>query len=208
MSIKTTHKFYACQSFIVVFCTIVITNGCATVDKIISDPTSTPSSPPTSTPSPPDNVTPSPTPTDTSQSSNPNAENGGSLESLPIPRECSSPNQAEYVYGNYKLGWTIGGSRYEGLLHMEGQIGKMRVQYFDEYINRTQTVDQTMKLASCTWGLVMLGFNPVFADTNQEHPTYAADNLIFRRETNGDVTIMNYDDQGLAVLVEIEPLSD
>lgn len=172
-----------------------------TLDELLSD-TPSPSSTNSTPVSSPD--TPVSSPTSTSPNT-PNTEsNDEQLDQLVKTRECRPPNEAEYVFGDYKLGWTFGGERHEGLLQMKGRIGKMRIQYFDEANNKTDTVDQTMVLASCTKGLIMLGFNPVIADTNQTHPTYVADNLIYRREINGDESIENQDDSGVTVPVEIE----
>lgn len=199
MNSRKTYIFHITQVLFILFCTVPFISGCETVDKMIfSTPTD-----PTPTSSPAD-----PTPTPTFQPSAPENTDDEQLDRLVRTKECIPPNQAEYVFGNYKLGWTMSGDRHEGLLLMKGRVGKMRIQYFNESINQTETVDQTMVLASCTKGLTMFGFNPVLADTGQEHPVYAADNLIFRRETNGDTTIINYDDQGVVVPVEIEQSSN
>lgn len=90
---------------------------------------------------------------------------------------------------------------------MEGRIGTMRIKFFNPATNQTDAVDQTMVLASCTKGLVMFGFNPVVAGTDEKISTYSADNLIIRRETNGNITIINSDDQGISSPVEIEEMS-
>ncbi|GAB1541960.1 hypothetical protein NUACC21_46330 [Scytonema sp. NUACC21] len=203
----TSKKFrisYIVPSYLVIFCTILLINGCETIDREIFN----------AKPTPTDSAsTSSPTDATASQLStfqpadSETTNNDEQLDRLVRTRKCLPPNQAEYINGTYKLRWTISGSSYEGLLYMEGRIGKMRIQYFNEVTKSTETVDQTMLLASCTKGLVMFGFNPVVAGTAQQHPTYAADNLIFRRETNGDVTIINYDDRGVTALVEIEPAS-
>ena len=213
MTIKTFRIFHVCRSLFIVIFTIFLASGCATIDKMFSNATPSPS-PADSipSPSPESSASPSTSKSRNSQSTesrnSKNRSNDEQLDQLVKTRECLPPNQAEYVSGNYKLGWTMGGSRYEGLLRMEGRIGKMRIQYFNEATNETETVDQTMVLASCTKGLIILGFNPVLASTTQKHPKYAADNLIFRRETNGTVTIVNYDDRGVAASVEIEQVSN
>jgi hypothetical protein len=65
-----------------------------------------------------------------------------------------------------------------------------------------------MVLASCTKGLVLFGYNPTSVSTNQKHSTYSADNLIIKREANGDIRIINEDDKGVRVPVDMEPISN
>lgn len=197
MNSRKTCIFQITQVLLILSCSVSLISGCTTVDKaIFNTPTN-----PTSTSAP---NTADPTPTPTPQPPTPENADDEQLDRLVRTRECIPPNESEYIFGTYKLGWAMGGSRHEGSLHMEGRKGKMIIQYFNESTNQTETVDQTMVLASCTRGLVMFGFNPVFADTGQKHPTYAADNLIYRREINGDTTIINKDDRGVTVPVKIE----
>jgi len=156
-----------------------------------------------STPSPsPADSTPSPSPESSASSSTPKPNSSASqnadssndekeLDQLVQSKECIPPNQVEYVYGNYKIGWTTASIRHEGILNMNGRVGKMRIQFFDQAANSTSAVDQIMVLASCTKGLVLLGFNPVVAGTNEKAANYITDNLIFRRETSGEFTLLN-----------------
>ena len=135
----------SCRSFFITIFTIFLANGCASIDKIISKPSatdSTPSSPPEGSASPSTSKSP-----DSQSVGDSNDKN--KLDQLVKSRECNPPNQVEYVSGNYKIGWTFAGIRHEGLLNMNGRVGKMRIKFFDQASNSTSEVDQIMVLASC-----------------------------------------------------------
>jgi hypothetical protein len=149
-----------------------LVNGCTAIDKMFSgtpapSPTTTTASSPSpttttaSSPSPTTTTASSPSPTTTTASSPsptttiaprspvPNvSESAGSsnieeqLDQLVTTKKCLPPNPAEYISGDFKLTWTVMASPYAGLLSMKGRIGKMRIQYFDEDINQSDTVDQ------------------------------------------------------------------
>lgn len=121
---------------------------------------------------------------------------------------CREPTEADYIYGDYQVGWTARGDRYEGILQMNGDTGQMRVRFFNEGINSEDWVDQTMILANCPQGLILLGFNPRIPDTNDQHSSYSADNILMRRETNGAVTLIVVDDQGVTAPLEIQQISN
>jgi hypothetical protein len=219
MSVKKIHISYISRSLLALLWLAWTVNGCAAIDKIVSGP---PSPSPTTTtapsPSPTTTTAPSPSPTTTTAPSSspiPNvSESSGEsniekqLDQLVTTKKCLPPNPAEYISGDFKLSWTVLASPYTGFLSMKGRIGKMRIQYFDEDANQSDTVDQIMVLASCTGGLILFGYNPTSASTNQRHPSYSADNLILKREVNGDMRIINEDDQGARVPVEMELISN
>jgi len=195
---KTFHGSQS-QLLLVAMCSItLLINGCEAMDSFFSDSTPAPSSA-NSTPSSPLD-TPVTPPTSKSDSSNPQIDetindegerNEEELNQLVQSKECIPPNQVEYVYGNFQIGWTFAGTRHEGLLSMNGRVGKMRIQFFDQAENSTSEVDQIMLLASCAKGLVILGFAPVVAGTDEKAINYTPDNLIFRRETSGKITLLN-----------------
>ncbi len=121
---------------------------------------------------------------------------------------CREANQTDYVNGTYQIGWTASGGRYEGILQMKGETGAMRVQYFNTATNAKDMVDETIVLASCPQGLLFVGLNPVTSNTNNPHPTYSADNILVRRETNGATTLVLIDDQGVVSPIEIKQISN
>ncbi|MCC5618025.1 hypothetical protein LC605_23660 [Nostoc sp. CHAB 5836] len=88
------------------------------------------------------------------------------------------------IYGNWKLRYSVNGIVYESILVMKGFSGSMRTRYYYPSLGK-QAVDQTMYLKSSPDGLILLGYNPVYAGTNTEHPTYVADNFLFAIEYDG-----------------------
>ena len=110
------------------------------------------------------------------------------------------------LYGAWKLTYSVGGIVYESVLYMNGYSGKMRTRYFEPGINRTQVVDQTMRLRSSSQGLVLLGYNPVYRGTNTPHPTYSADNFLFQITPDGSLGVATCDDAGRCSSVDIEAI--
>ncbi len=105
--------------------------------------------------------------------------------------QFSRPNSG--LYGLWQLTYSVDGLLYESRLYMNGYSGIMRTRYFDPRINQTQVVDQTMRLRSSSQGLVLLGYNPVYAGTNIPHPTYSADNFLFQIRPNGSLVVVTCD---------------
>ncbi|MHC5721078.1 MAG: hypothetical protein ACYTX0_55925, partial [Nostoc sp.] len=76
------------------------------------------------------------------------------------------------IYGSWKLRYSVDGVVYQSVLVMTGYSGVMRTRYFQPGINKKQVVDQKISLMSSSEGLVLLGYNPVYAVTSTRHPTY------------------------------------
>ncbi|MDZ7968375.1 MAG: hypothetical protein RM368_26065 [Nostoc sp. DedSLP03] len=108
------------------------------------------------------------------------------------------------IYGSWKLRYSIDGIVYQSVLVMEGYSGVMRTRYFDPSINQKQGVDQNISLKSSPQGLVLLGYNPVYAGTSRRHPTYAADNFLFSVEPDGSLTAYTCDERSQCSAVDIE----
>jgi hypothetical protein len=156
------------------------------------------------TPKPAVSTDPSPIDSEPQRSSEPQSK-------LDVLRKmnCQDPTEADYILnGNYQVGWTAGGDRYEGVLKMEKDTGVMRLKYFNQATNTEDVVDQTMVLAVCPKGLLLVGVNPTPADSQEPHPTYAPDNILMRRETNGNVTLSLVDDNGVTAPVEISEITN
>ncbi|MDZ8140332.1 MAG: hypothetical protein RM049_34425 [Nostoc sp. DedQUE04] len=108
------------------------------------------------------------------------------------------------IYGSWKLRYSIDGIVYQSVLVMEGYSGVMRTRYFDPSINQKQGVDQNISLKSSPQGLVLLGYNPVYAGTSRRHPSYAADNFLFSVEPDGSLTAYTCDERRQCSAVDIE----
>ncbi|MGJ3249460.1 MAG: hypothetical protein ACFE0I_25740 [Elainellaceae cyanobacterium] len=186
-----------------------VLGGCSFVDRTVqnmmSSDSPSPSTPVQTPPPSQDELSSQPV---QSPASRPNSTGDADLDQIIRNYGCLPASEAEFIYGDYHVGWSISGDRYEGLLRMNGNSGVMWLEFFDITANQPAQVEQTMILASCTQGMVLLGFNPVTPNTNTALTSYAADNLIIRRETNGTLTVMNRDDQGVEALVEIQKISE
>lgn len=95
-----------------------------------------------------------------------------------------------------------GGIAHEGILYMNGCTGKMLTSFFDTDTNQTQTVEQTMVLRSTKYGLVWLGYDPIYQDTRVP-AKYNADNITMRRAVNGEWEVVNCDDANVCSEVEV-----
>ena len=87
---------------------------------------------------------------------------------------------------------------------MKGYYGALRVSYFDPQTRKKATIDEVMKLMSSSRGLVLLGYNPVYAGTSISHPTYAADNFVFSVQPDGSLVAATCDDQKRCSSVDVE----
>ncbi len=121
---------------------------------------------------------------------------------------CQDPSETDYLYGTYQIGWAAQGIRHEGILHLEGDVGKMRIKFFNAGIEAEDTVDQDMFLATCPQGLLLLGENPRTPDTEELHATYAADNILIRQETDGSYTLKVIDNRGVTAPLELQKIEE
>ncbi|AFY70098.1 hypothetical protein Pse7367_1822 [Thalassoporum mexicanum PCC 7367] len=123
------------------------------------------------------------------------------------PSSSESPQnliaQTNPVYGCWDLEFSSFGVIYNSRLVMNGQSGIMRTIYFDVDDQRTQRVDQTMRLRNSSKGLLILGYNPVYAGTNRRYPGYSADNFLFQVRPNGKYLFGTCDDSGVCSPVEV-----
>ena len=115
--------------------------------------------------------------------------------------EANSP-----IYGTWNLRYSIDGIVYQSVLVMEGYSGMMRTRYFEPGINRKQVIDQEISLKSSPEGLVLLGYNPVYAGTSTRHPTYAADNFLFSIEPDGSLAAYTCDNFRQCSAVDVESI--
>ncbi|MGB3655483.1 MAG: hypothetical protein WBA41_30330 [Rivularia sp. (in: cyanobacteria)] len=111
--------------------------------------------------------------------------------------------QSNPIYGQWKLRFSNAGVIYESVLRMNGYSGIMLTRYYDVNYRRSVIVQQTMKLSSSAKGLVILGYNPVYAGTKTRHPTYSPDNFLFQINPNGSVRFATCDDARRCSPVEI-----
>lgn len=113
--------------------------------------------------------------------------------------------EASYpLYGSWKLTFSIDGIVYKGYLIMRGYYGALRVSYFDPHTRNKATIDEQMELMSSSQGLVLLGYNPVYAGTSISHPTYIADNFGFSVQPDGSLLSVTCDNQERCSSVDVE----
>lgn len=115
--------------------------------------------------------------------------------------EASSP-----LYGSWKLTFSADGIVHQGVLVMKGYYGVLRVRYFDPSIRKRSAIDQYMKLKSSSKGLILLGYNPVYAGTSVSHPTYIADNFLFSIQPDGSLVAVTCDARERCSSVDIEAM--
>lgn len=112
--------------------------------------------------------------------------------------EASSP-----LYGTWKLTYSVDGIVYESVLRMEGYVGAMRTIYFHPQHRRTIAIDQVMRLKSSSRGLILLGYNPVYAGT-RTRAAYNADNFLFQVRPNGTLLVFTCDNALQCSNVDLE----
>ncbi|MBD2775268.1 hypothetical protein [Iningainema tapete] len=115
--------------------------------------------------------------------------------------EANSP-----VNGSWKLTYSVDGIVYQSVLLMNGYTGAMRIRYFDPNLRKTQAVDQSLRLKSSPQGLVLLGYNPVYAGTSRRHPTYSADNFLFSIRPDGSPAVFVCDYARRCSAVDVETI--
>jgi hypothetical protein len=113
--------------------------------------------------------------------------------------EASSP-----IYGHWKLTFSVNGTVYKGYLIMKGYYGDLRVSYYDPNVRKKATIDEKMRLMSSSQGLVLVGYNPVYAGTSISHPNYIADNFLFSIQPDGSLVAVTCDNQQQCSSVEVE----
>lgn len=85
------------------------------------------------------------------------------------------------------------GGMYEDVLSVNGTYGIMRAWWRDAQ-GKLIGVDQTMKVQITPQGVLLIGSDPVYAKTKTPYTTYAADKLIFQRQTDNSYKIWTKDD--------------
>ncbi|MFN6526198.1 hypothetical protein [Nostoc sp. ChiSLP03a] len=103
--------------------------------------------------------------------------------------ELASP-----IEGTWELTYSAGGIVHKSILRMDGYSGTMRTRYYNILLEKTEAVDQTMYLRPFAEGLLIVGYNPVYAGTSIKHPTYRADNFLFSILPDSPPIFVNIDD--------------
>ena len=111
--------------------------------------------------------------------------------------------QSNPIYGCWSLTFSSSGVVYESLLRMSGYEGVMVTVFYNPNVGRTDFVKQTMRLRSSAQGLLILGYNPVYAKTNVRHPTYSPDNFLFQVRPSGAHVFATCDNEGRCSPVEV-----
>ncbi|OUL18354.1 hypothetical protein BV378_35230 [Nostoc sp. RF31YmG] len=110
------------------------------------------------------------------------------------------------IYGSWKLRHSVGGIVHESILKMNGYSGTMRTRFRNTKSNKTEAVDQTMYLKPHPRGILIWGYNPVYAGTRTKHPFYLPDNFFFSIPPEGPEIFINCDDGNQCSPVEVEPM--
>ncbi|MEH1889618.1 MAG: hypothetical protein V7K92_09200 [Nostoc sp.] len=97
------------------------------------------------------------------------------------------------IYGTWELTHSVGGIVHKSILKMDGYSGTMKTR-FRNSSGETEAVDQTMYLRPFPEGLLIVGYNPVYAGTSIKHPTYLPDNFLFSIPPDEPPIFINIDD--------------
>lgn len=168
---------------------LFLTNGCSYLFKNPDNPTTPPIShiaPSTISPTP---IPATPAPTTPTTPPTPTTSAAPGLAQA----NCIQPTNQDYIYGNYKVEWSLHGSVYKSVLQMRGASGIMLTEYFNPQLNATDFVVQSMATRVCSFGLVIAGSNPVNFKTRRPQAHYIADNLLISRQPNGKYVVFEFD---------------
>lgn len=96
----------------------------------------------------------------------------------------------------YEIKFVAGVTQYRCALAMwwDDGNGMLRVKYYSN--NKTNNVEQTVRLEDTQYGLRIAGYNPVYAGTSISYPSYNADNFYLSQDEYGNLTCTNIDDDG------------
>ncbi|KAI9134302.1 hypothetical protein [Acaryochloris sp. CCMEE 5410] len=104
--------------------------------------------------------------------------------------------QVTPLIGRWKLQFSAGGIVHESTLLMRGYSGWMRTRFFNLATRKTNTVVQRMRVRPSANGLLIVGYNPVYAGTTIRHPSYLPDALVFRISPDGSTLAFTCDTAG------------
>ncbi|BAY07621.1 serine/threonine-protein kinase [Calothrix sp. NIES-2098] len=122
-----------------------------------------------------------------------------------VIEQLTEPNA--FINGVWRLQFSSGATRHDGVLLMKGKAGLMSIRYFNSQTNRTETVLQRMRLWSSTQGLILRGHNPIDSQTRRPHPTYSPDEFFFQRRPDGTLYADNCDAAGNCSAVRVQFVS-
>lgn len=125
---------------------------------------------------------------------------------ISLPSQTMTIAQVTPMRGRWKLRFSTVGIVHESTLVMNGYSGWMKTRYFSPATKRTETVEQVMMIRPSAQGLLIVGYNPVYAGTNIRHPSYLPDALLFQINPDGTEILMTCDTtgRGQCSAVEIE----
>jgi hypothetical protein len=84
-------------------------------------------------------------------------------------------------------------------------MGRMTVRFYNPNSGRPESVDQTMRTENSPQGILLVGFDPVYAGTRRRHPTYSPDNFLLRVDENGNRSIFTFDLNRNTSAVDVNP---
>jgi hypothetical protein len=101
------------------------------------------------------------------------------------------------------LSYNVGGTVHNSTLVMKNSVGLMITEFYSRPLGRNTKVQQTMKAVADPDGLFIFGSNPVYPQTTQPYPNYAADNFFFKTTGGGNVVAVNCDMAKVCVPVRV-----
>lgn len=85
-----------------------------------------------------------------------------------------------FIDGAWQLSFTKAQTTFNNTLVMKGEYGEMYTQYFDPKTGKQEKLYQKMRLWSVSQGLLLKGDTPYYVGTEDPHPTYTRDEILFQ----------------------------
>lgn len=163
--------------------------------------TNTPSAVTSPSPQPSERTSPS---ANSSQNNNSQSRVSPTNDSPSLVRANPPSAEPTPMYGVWKLQYSIHGIVYQSRLTMKGESGTMLTSFFNVGTNQAENVEQTMRLRPSAKGLLLLGYNPVDANTKTQKSDYSPDNFLFQINPDGSKYFWTCDDEQRCSPVEVE----
>ena len=104
----------------------------------------------------------------------------------------------------WKFTYSVDGILHETVLWLNGRQGKALTTFFNPKIQRTDYVEQTITVTNSSHGVLIVGSNPVYPNTNRKHPSYSPDIILLQIRPNGETVVVNCDENGRCSAIDFE----
>jgi len=85
-----------------------------------------------------------------------------------------------FIDGAWQLNFRKAGTEFNNTLVMKGEYGEMYTQYLDPQTGQPEKLYQKVRLWSVSQGLILKGDTPLYVGSQEPHPTYTSDQILFQ----------------------------